>query len=470
MSALFVFSLPVLILAQDQPRESQRYNVLFITVDDLNNDLGTYGHQLVKSPNIDRLAARGMRFDRAYNQYPLCNPSRASLLTGMRPDSIRVYNLQTHFREALPNVVTLPQLFKESGWFSARVGKIYHMGVPRQIGEAGLDDPPSWNLALNPAGVDKNREESKITKVTGGAGFGASLSWYESPDDDLEHTDGKVATEAIRLLEENKNKPFFLAVGFFRPHTPYVAPKKYFDLYPIEKIQLPKEPADDRSDIPPPALNNIIPPNFGLSEEDQKRAIRAYYASISFMDAQVGRVLDALDRLKLADNTIIVFCGDHGYSLANHGLWMKQNMFEEATRTPLIVVAPPALMTKSKGGATSRLVEFIDIYPTLAELAKLPAQKILEGKSFKALLDNPKRAWKEGAYSQVMRNRDGKRFFGRSVRTERWRYTEWHNGKEGIELYDHKKDPHEFTNLANNPKYSNTVKQLKALLQKINHE
>ena len=200
-----------------------RTNVLLIMADDLNNDFGTYGHPLVKTPNLDRLAARGVRFDRAYNQFPLCNPSRASLMTGLRPDTIRVYNLTTRFRTALPDVVTLPQMFKRSGYVAARVGKIYHYGNPGDIGTSGLDDPPSWDAVVNPRGIDKD-EEKVLTNLTPARGLGSSLSFYASPASDEQHTDGKVATETIALLEKHRQQPFFIAAGFYRPHCPFIAP------------------------------------------------------------------------------------------------------------------------------------------------------------------------------------------------------------------------------------------------------
>ncbi|HTF21737.1 MAG TPA: sulfatase [Chryseolinea sp.] len=436
-------------------QKSQPLNILFIAVDDLNNDLGCYGNKVVKSPNIDRLAARGVRFDRAYTQFPLCSPSRSSLLTGRRPDVTGIYELQTHFRKNLPDVITLPQLFKNNGYHSARVGKIFHYGVPGQIGTNGLDDSISWTQRVNPIGHDKV-DEASITNVTPDRGLGSALSWRIENTPDEEQTDGKVATEAIKILEERKGEPLFLAVGFYRPHTPYVAPARYFDLYPASKIQLAEEKLNDLDDVPEAALFTK-PPHWGVSEANRKEAQRAYYASISFMDAQVGRVLDALDRLKLADKTIIVLWSDHGYNLGQHGQWMKQSLFENSARVPFIVSAPGA----RKNVASGRTVELLDIYPTLAELASLK-QEGAEGKSLAALLKDPKARWDKPAYTQVRRNT----IMGRSVRTERWRYTEWDDGNAGVELYDHEKDPKEFTNLATDPSFHEQVKELSALLKK----
>lgn len=434
--------------------QTERKNVLFIAIDDLNNDLGIYGNKYVKSPNIDRLAKRGVTFAKAYTQFPLCSPSRSSLLTGHRPDITGIYELKTHFRKNLPDVVTLPQLFKNNQYFTARVGKIYHYGVPGQIGTNGLDDSISWNLRINPKGRDKI-EESKVINLTPGRGLGSALAYYIAEGNDVEQTDGLIASEAIKLLAEKANEPFFLAVGFFRPHSPYVAPKKYFDLYPTETVPLPKELADDLKDIPEAALFTK-PAHWGLNESQRKEALRAYYASISFMDAQVGRVLDALDSLKLANNTIVILWSDHGYNVGQHGQWMKQSLFENAARVPLIIAAPNI----TSGKTSNRTVELLDIYPTLSELAGLQGPSDLEGKSLVPLLRNPQAPWDKPAFTQVKR----KDLFGRSIRTERWRYTEWKGGKAGIELYDHDLDPEEFNNLATDEKYKSTVIKLAKLL------
>lgn len=442
-----------------QGRAGRAMNVLFIASDDLNNNLGTYGHPLVKSPNIDRLAKRGMRFDRAYVQFPLCSPSRSSLLTGLRPDTTKIYELTTHFRQNLPNVVTMPQMFRNNGYFAARVGKIYHYGVPGQIGTSGLDDPPSWDTVVNPKGRDKD-EENLLRNLTPQRALGSALVFLAADGTDEEQTDGKVATETIRLLEANRDKPFFIATGFYRPHCPFVAPKKYFDLYPLEKIVLPKESADHLKNIPEAAFWTK-PPNWDLSEGDRRLAIQAYYASITFMDAQLGRILDALDRLNLSDSTIIVFWSDHGYLLSEHGQWMKQSLFEQSARVPLIISAPG---TRGRGRASARTVELLDLYPTLAELCRLKPPGDLQGQSLRPLLDDPQAEWKKAAYTQVIRGPQGQQFMGRSVRTERWRYTEWDEGRQGVELYDHDKDPGEYRNLAKDPAYGKTIDELKRLL------
>lgn len=440
-----------------------RRNVLFIASDDLNNALGCYGHPLVQSPNLDRLAARGVRFDRACNQFPLCSPSRVSLLTGLRPDTTRIYNLQTDFRKtAISNAVTLPQLFRQNGYFVARVGKIYHYGVPGQIGTSGLDDPLSWDRAINPRGRDKD-DENRLVNHTPNRGLGSSLSFLAAEGADEEQTDGKAALEAVRLMEENRDRPFFLAVGFYRPHCPYVAPKRYFDLYPLEKVALPANPGNDLEDIPAAALWTK-PPDWNLGERQLREALQAYYASITFMDAQVGKLLDALDRLRLADKTVVVFWSDHGYLNGEHGQWMKMSLFEESARVPLIISAPGA---RGNGRNCGRTVELLDLYPTLAELCRLKPPRNLHGKSLAPLLNNPSARWNRPAYTQVTRGGATNHFMGYSVRTERWRYTEWDGGRKGAELYDHDRDPREHANLANDPKHAKTRAELKRLLSRV---
>jgi iduronate 2-sulfatase len=443
---------------QPQPR---RTNVLLIMADDLNDDVGTFGHKIVKTPNLDRLAARGVRFDRAYTQFPLCSPSRVSLLTGLRPDTTKIYELQTDFRTILPDAVTLPQMFKRNGYVSARVGKIYHYGNPGQIGTSGLDDPASWDLVVNPRGVDKD-EETKLTNLTPARGLGSALAYYASPAPDEEHTDGKVAAEVIALLEKNKDRPFFIGAGFYRPHCPFIAPRKYFDMYPLDRIAAPKWSPGDVEKVPPPAWFTT-PPNWNVSEEGVRATIQAYYASISFLDANVGRLLDALDRLGLAENTIVVFISDHGYLLGERGQWMKQMLFERSARAPLIVAGAGV---SAKGQPSQRIVEFVDLYPTLADLAGLTPPPGLHGRSLTPLLKDPKAAWDHPAVTQVRRGNATNGFFmGYSVRTEQWRYVEWDDGKRGTELYDEKADPAELHNLAADPDRAKIVAEMQALLR-----
>ena len=448
---------------------AQKQNVLFIAADDLSCALGCYGDPIAQTPHLDRLAATGVCFLNAYNQLPLCNPTRASVMTGLRPDTIKVYDLDRHFRDEVPDAVTLSQQFMKHGWWAGRVGKVYHYNVPASIGTDGFDDPPSWQKTVNPIGRDKT-DESLIFNAEPHRKISAALSWLAADGKDEEQTDGMIATEAIRLMEEHKKDPFFIAAGFFRPHTPFVAPKKYFDMYPLEEMRLPFAPSDDREDIPTAAFAHNCPiPHYGLDELTCRKAMQAYYACVSFIDAQVGRMLTALNRLGLAENTVVVFWSDHGYHLGEHnGIWQKRTLFEQGAKAPLIIRNP---VSKGNGQACRRIVEFIDIYPTLTELARIKTPKQVEGRSLVPLLQNPLSEWNGFAITQVLRpsdNRLAKPVMGRSIRTERWRYSDWAEGKNGVELYDHYADPMEFNNLAKNATKENlaVMKTLRKMLVK----
>ena len=392
---------------------AQKPNVLFLICDDLNCDLGSYGHSLVKSPNIDRLAARGVQFNRTYCQYPLCGPSRASFMTGMYCDQTLVRRNAIYIREHIPNVTTLSQSFRGAGYFATRVGKIYHYNVPRHIGTSGHDDPYSWNYTINPRGRDK-KEEDKIFSLKPGS-FGGTLSWLAADGTDEEQTDGIAATETIKLLHdfaESKQK-FFLAVGLYRPHTPYVAPKKYFDMYPTSDITVPSVPEGYYETLPKPAAKVITnrKDQFQLKEDLAKQAIQAYYASITFADAQVGRILDALEATGLSENTIVLFTSDHGYHMGEHGHWQKTTLFENATRVPLILAGPGI---EAKGVRTDALAEMVDFFPTLTSLAGIEGPKTLSGVSLRPCLSDPKAAPRESAFTQFSS--------GYSIRTDRYRF------------------------------------------------
>jgi iduronate 2-sulfatase len=460
--------------------DASKPNVLLIVSDDLCNALGTYGHPLVKSPNIDRLAEKGVRFDRAYCQFPLCNPSRASFLTGLRPDQLRVYENATQFRTNVPNAQSLPQTFRRAGYYVARVGKLYHYGVPGQIGTDGLDDKPSWEHVVNPRGHDKDVEDKIHTiappSAMGPGRFGATLSWFADEGPDADQTDGKTALEITKLLEANQDRPFFLACGFFRPHTPYVAPKKYFELHPRDKIVLPAVPNGHREAGPAMAFASAKKEQEQLTDDLSREITQAYHASTSFMDAQIGVVLNALDRLKLADHTIVVFMSDHGYHLGEHGLWQKMSLFENVARVPLIIY-DPRLKVNAAGPRkpSSRTVELIDLHPTLADLAGLPAPSELTGKSLRPLLQNPEAAWDKPALTQVSRGTPtltgektkNRGAMGYSVRTERYRYTLWDDGRGGEQLFDYTTDPDELKNLADDPTQQKLKTELKATLEKL---
>ncbi|MEM0895633.1 MAG: sulfatase [Verrucomicrobiota bacterium] len=448
---------------------AEKPNVLFIAVDDLASALGCFGDAVAKTPHIDQLARSGVMFRRSYNQIPLCNPSRASVMTGMRPDQIKVYDLDRYFRDEVPDVLTLPQHFQEAGYFAARVGKIYHYNVPASIGTDGFDDPPSWQLTVNPKGRDKD-EENLIFNAEPHRKISAALSWLAADGTAEEQTDGMITTEAIKLMEAKKDEPFFIAAGFFRPHTPFVAPRKYFEMYPLAHMKLPFAPAGDRDDVPTAAFAHNCPiPHYGLDEPTLLKALQAYYACVSFIDDQVGRLLEALERLDLASSTIVVFWSDHGYHLGEHnGVWQKRTLFEESAGAPLIIRAP---WVDGNGSACARIVEFIDIYPTVLELAGLAPSPSAAGRSLVPLLNDPVRDWESFAITQILRPADDRLktpVMGCSIRTERWRYSEWAEGDHGVELYDHAVDANEFKNLALDPDEEQraVIGELRELLRK----
>lgn len=463
-AAAFLLAVAGQIRAADTARtsESGPPNVLFIMADDLNNAVGCYGHPLVKTPNIDRLAAQGVRFERAYCQFPLCGPSRNSMLTGLYPNSSGILANNQIFRQTIPHHYSMPHAFRRSGYFAARIGKLYHYGVPGCIGTDGHDDPASWELELNPAGCDRLLEEGDIFSLVPGS-FGGTLSWYASPRSDRLHTDGMLAADAEWVLERcarDKSRPFLVAVGFFRPHTPFVAPAPYFEGYPKE--QMPLVQVNNDKDLPPMALGSQKREHKKLTDDLRQQAIQAYFASITFMDAQVGRVLDALDRLGLADNTIVVFTSDHGYHLGEHGLWQKMSLFEESARVPLIIAAPGA---GPRGVVAGAPVGLIDLYPTLAELCGVEIRDELQGQSLVRILREPNAPGRGWALTQVTRRTREGRCFGFTLRTPQWRYTEWDEGRHGRELYDHDRDPREQTNLAEDPAHASIVAELSAQLK-----
>lgn len=445
-------------LTLPQDTASNQPNVLFLICDDLNCDLGSYGHPIVRTPNIDRLAESGVRFENAYCQYPLCGPSRASFMTGLYPDQTLIRRNAIHIRERIPNVRTLSQMFRENGYFATRIGKIYHYNVPAHIGTSGHDDPYSWEYTINPRGRDKDDEDLIFSLRPGN--FGGTLSWLAADGKDEEQTDGIAATEAIRLLREyaREKRRFFLAVGLFRPHTPYVAPKKYFDLYPPEQIVVPEVPEGYLDTLPAPARESLTrkKEQVNLADDLARQAIQAYYASITFADAQVGRILDALEETGLAENTIVVFTSDHGYHMGEHGYYQKTTLFENAARVPLIISGPGV---EAAGQSTQALAEMVDFYPTLAGLCGLSAPDHLSGVSLAPVLKDPLARPRRDALTQYAN--------GYSLRTARYRYTEWgEEGKEGAEFYDHDSDPEEMVNLAGRPEHAQLIKELSQRLRR----
>lgn len=432
-------------LAQTKP------NVLFISIDDLNNDLGCYGNTQVKSPNIDRLAARGVRFDRAYVQYTLCNPSRASFLSGRRPERTGIYELQTPPRKAMPDAVFLPQLFRQNGYFTARYGKVYH---------EGRDDKLSWDISSNSEFVDAQERALHQKRYDNPPGQ-RTPDWTPLDTPESNTRDARTAQAIAALIEEKTKagKPFFLAAGLNKPHLPWNVPKHYFSLYKASDIQAPADLP--MRNIPSVALMTEL---FGSPQPASRaEAIAAYYSAITYMDTQVGVLLNKLDELKLWDNTIVVLFSDHGFHLGDHGgLWAKLTLFEQSARTPLIIAVPNGL----KGKATKGIVELLDLYPTLAALSGLSAPTGLEGRSLAPLLKNPSAQWSRAAYTMVYHEVGGEKIEGKSVRNDRWRYTEWDGGRKGAELYDHNNDPHEFNNLATDARYAKTALAMKRLLHR----
>lgn len=456
-----------------------RPNVLFLVVDDLKPDLGCYGDKLAITPHIDRLAARGLTFTRAYCQQAICSPSRTSVLTGRRPDSTRVYDLQTHFRRTIPGAVALPEQFKRHGYETTGFSKIYHNG---------LDDVRSWSIpSWTPSGppwgspANAARAESLEKSLVERGWQGAPVpprneedrkrrgpSWSSPDVADNELPDGETADAVVAALAELRGKPFFLAAGFLKPHLPFTAPKRYFDLYRDARFTPAANPFPPKG-APSFALHNAgelrayldIPAAGPIAERKAIELLRAYYACTSYTDAQIGKVLGALDRLGLRDNTVVILWGDHGYHLGDHGLWNKHTTYEQATRAPMILSVPGQ---KAAGRKTAALTEFVDIYPTLCELCGVPLPEGLEGTSFAPLVAAPDRPWKRAAFSQYPRAIPGLgAAMGRSIRTGRYRLTEWTvPGKDfrAVELYDYEADPAENVNLAEMPGHAARVREL----------
>lgn len=459
MNTLWIGLLTVCLGMVFAKAQDKRPNVLLLMSDDLAATLACYGHPQARTPNLDALAARGVRFNRAYCQFPHCNPSRSSMMTGLRPNTTRVTNNEDNLYTNLPGVLTLPRHFRDQGYATARCGKIFHLGVPS--GLESMDDPLAWDFGT-PFKNEQPYPKKRESEVKVQAGKKKGLAWQEIPGDDDLLCDGAFAATAIEWLEKrNPEKPFFLAVGFHRPHLPLVAPAKYFDLYPFESITLPEAPADDEADIPLPARNGSVPGyTLSATPEQRRAAIRAYLACVSYVDAQAGRLLETLKRLGLEQNTIIVFASDHGWHLGEHGLWHKRSLFEESARVPFLVAAPGM---GGNGRASDSLVELVDVFPTLCDLCGVPPPKGLEGLSLRPVLQEPSHVLHGAAFTQARRGPNAENW-GRTVRTERWRCTEWDGGKNGVELYDHASDPQEYTNLAGDPRHAETLRELRTLL------
>jgi len=438
--------------------KNEKLNVLFLIADDLNCDLGSYNHPQVISPSIDKLASKGILFENAHNQYPLCGPSRASFMTGMYADQTKMTNNNVLLRTTVPDVITMGQRFRQQGYRSVRIGKIYHYDNPSSIGTSSADDLFTWDYTINPYGRDKE-EEYKINTLKERQ-YGGTLSWLAADGTDEEQTDGIGATEAIEQLEKfSKNgQNFFLAVGMYRPHVPFVAPKKYFDMYDRDSMEILYSGSSDEyiKTIPKPAALSVRwkkdqmilndKSNLKLAQEIKE----AYFATTTFMDAQIGRILKKLKQTGLDKNTIVVFTSDHGYHLSEHGHWQKQTLFDNATRIPLIFSGPGI----ESGKRTNSPVEMIDIYPTLMELTGIDTPDHVVGKSLTPIFKNNSASIRNSALTQ-WRN-------GYSIKTERFRITKWgENGELGYELYDHNSDKEELINLVNDPNYLPILESLK---------
>ena len=463
-----------------QAADARRPNVLFIAIDDLKPAIGCYGDALAKTPNIDRLAARGTMFTRAYCMQAVCAPSRNALLTGLRPEVLKIYDLGTNFRRRAPDVVTLPQHFKQQGYASHGLGKIFH------VGHGNHEDPASWSVphfqaktvsyALAENRMRKlTREDARFSNDTSrpveSLPRGAAYESAEVPDD--AYPDGRIATEAIARMRAFKEtgEPFFLAVGFLKPHLPFCAPKKYWDMHDPNAFALPERttPPDGAPAFASQFGGELrqydgIPQKGPLPADLQRTLIHGYYATTTYMDAQLGRVLSELDALGLAENTIIVLWGDHGWHLGDHAMWCKHTNYEQATLSPLIIAAPG----RKAAQKSEAITEFVDVYPTLCELAGLDKPSHLQGESLVPQLTAPERAGKVAAFQVYPRStRETGPLLGHAVRTGRWRYVEWRKSDgtaAARELYDMQNDPNETANLADSAEHRERVAEHGALL------
>jgi uncharacterized sulfatase len=449
----------LLMLAASGLQAADKLNVLLIISDDLRDTVGCYGNTQAKTPNLDRLAARGIRFDRAYVQYPVCNPSRTSFLTGMRCQQTGVVDNKTLFRSRLPDSVTFPQLLKENGWHTVAFGKIFHAGGGRRAErQRWMDLGKSWDEARlfdpTPAGrviEGRNISDGKLNWC----------QWGATAGDDDDQPDGQTARHSAEAIEKltADGKPWMVAAGFHRPHDPFFSPKKYFDLYPPGSLELHHDPVNATPLRPLSLARGDMLDAFNVfTDKDRREFLRAYYAGVSFMDAQVGRLLDVMDRMKLWDRTLVIFIGDHGYHHNERGWWSKNTLFERSCRVPCIVAAPDAKGAQVCGA----LVELVDLYPTVCDYCGVKAPHELVGQSLRPLLEVPSSKGKNAAFTLVTR---GPHRNGQAVRTDRWRYIWWNDGY--AELYDERNDPQEMKNLADDPVKRTVIDEHKALLQQI---
>jgi len=445
--ALLFLALTTLMFSCENTTENTPVNVVFIVVDDLNNTIGCYGHPTVNTPNIDKLASKGILFHNAYCNFAVCNPSRSSFLTGLRPETIGILDNKTPLQSVLGDRITLPALFRQNGYHTVNIGKVFN-------GTSEKNDTNAWNeeyhfgaTGLGKQGVGRNMSQDQL----------AWCRWLEAEGTDEDQQDGQTAARAIEFLKQDHDKPFFLAIGFAKPHDPFNAPKKYFEPYPLDICTPPAVPKDWE----PPYAHSL--PNQtsifnNFTDRDKREFLRSYYACTSFMDAQLGKVIDALEEEGLMGNTIIVFFGDHGYHLGEHNWWNKVTIYEKCNNAPLIIVNGDMSMA---GKETTAMVEFLDLYPTLASYCKLKGiPEYLEGESFENVIRNPDASSRD--YVNMIVRRNG--FIGRSVKTREWRYIEWDDGNKGTELYDQRNDPLEYNNLSSQEGYNSIQEQMKKLI------
>ncbi|MGA2497092.1 MAG: sulfatase [Tepidisphaeraceae bacterium] len=440
-------------------------NVILIVSDDLTDTLGCYGNKVVKTPEMDRLARHGVVFRHNYCQLAICNPSRASMMSGLTPEACGVLGQGQNYQPGPNDPPFLHRLYQSNGWETIHISKVFHgthtldmQKINPSRANLGTDDPGGWNRSIDHR---PQAEPAKTTtrKVHADSELGELREWKGLEDKPNALYDFVATAEAVKQLDElaGTRKPFFLAIGYHKPHLPWFVPQKYFDLYRLEDIVLPQEPDGHAASIPPYARNNSTN-DLPRDEKEFRESIRAYYACTSCVDDQVGKLLDTLDRLKLWDTTTVVLVGDNGFHLGEHGLWGKRTLFEESAAVPLIIAGAGV---EKQGTVCQRTVETLDIYPTVADLCGLPLHPKLMGKSLVPLLKDPDAPWDRPAYTVVMKEK----LWGRSIRTERYRYTEWDDGKVGVELYDHETDPGEYHNIAADPKMADAIKVLKAQLE-----
>lgn len=423
-------------------------NLLLIVVDDLTKTLGCYGHPVVKTPNIDQLAQMGILFDHAYCNFAVCNPSRSSFLTGMTPETTTIQDNRVPLQSVIGDWVSLPALFKKNGFYTMSLGKIFHAMEAQHNDLKGWDE--IYGYGATPLG-----KEGEGRNLTGGAL--KWCHWRAAEGDDEDQADGQIAKKAVEFIKAGHDQPFFLAVGFHKPHDPFVAPRKYFDMYPLEVCDPPLLPDGWAPPYPHTLPGETVEFN-KFTEQEKREFLRSYYACSSFMDAQVGKLLDALEETGQLDNTLIVLFGDHGYHLGEHNWWNKVTLFEKGTTAPFIIAGRSA---GKKGVRSEAMFEFIDIYPTLAQLFSLKdTPEYLEGRSFAKVIENPEEPFRSEVRAIVRRGE----MLGRTVKNSSWRYIEWDEGKQGRELYDQLSDPMEYRNLAEDPAYAAVIPEMRKLL------